>query len=221
MTLALLQPTFAPNLYDLAAMIQADRIVLQDVEQWSRKGRVHRALIRTPVGSQYINIPVRTDDRKKAIKDVRIDQEEDWTTPILRSFRYNYRNSFYFDFYEPEIEADFNEGRGYDYLLPFVLYLRKRLFRFLELKISQKEVLASSLAAYTSDPDQLATQMGAGSLFQEHESRHYQRQGKVRIDPEFNHPQYRQHFEGFEPWCCLYDLLFQYGPESFKVLDRL
>lgn len=221
MTLALLQPTFAPNLYDLAAMIQADRVVLQDVEQWSRKGRVHRALIRTPEGSQYINIPVRTEDRKKAIKEVRIDQEEDWTTPILRSFRYNYRNSFYFDFYEPEIEADFNEGRGYDYLLPFVLYLRRRLFRFLELNISQKEVLASSLAGYTSDPDQFVYQMGAGSLFQEHESRHYQRQAKVRIDPEFNHPEYRQHFDGFEPWCCLYDLLFQYGPESFKILDRL
>lgn len=221
MTLALLQPTFAPNLYDLSAMLQADRIVLQDSEQWSRKGRVHRALIRTPYGTQYIHIPVRTEDRKKAIRDVRIDQEEDWITPVLRSFRYNYRNSFYFDFYEPEIRADFNEGRGYEFLLPFVLNLRRRLFRFLELNINQKEILASELAGYTSNPDQLANRMAATSLFQEHASRHYQRQAELRIDPDFKHPEYRQHFNGFEPWCSLYDLLFQYGPESFKVLDEL
>lgn len=221
MNLALLQPTFAPNLYDLSVMLQADRIVLQDSDQWSRKGRVHRALIRTPDGTQYIHIPVRTEDRKKAIRDVRIDQEEDWITPVLRSFRYNYRNSFYFDFYEPEIRADFTEGRGYEFLLPFVLYLRRRLFRFLELNIDQKEILASELAGYTTNPDQLAKRMATTSLFQEHASRHYQRQAELRIDPDFKHPEYRQHFSGFEPWCSLYDLLFQYGPESFKVLDEL
>jgi hypothetical protein len=222
MTLALLHPAFAPNLYDLAAMLQADRVVLQDAEPWSRKGRVHRALIRAPEGTQYINIPVRTEDRKKRINEVRIDQESDWITPLLRSLKFNYRNSLYFDFYEPEIAADFNEGRSYEYLLPFVLHLRRRLFRFLELEdLLHKEVLAGDLDGYTSDPDQFAAQMSADRLFQEHGSRHYQRQAGMRTDPVFTHPEYRQHFDGFEPWCCLYDLLFQYGPESFRITDTL
>ncbi len=222
MTLALLHPTFAPNLYDLAAMLQADRVVLQDVEPWSRKGRVHRALIRAPEGTQYINIPVRTEDRKKRINEVRIDQEMDWITPLLRSLKFNYRNSLYFDFYEPEITADFYEGRNYEYLLPFVLNLRRRLFRFLELEDQlHKEILAGDLDGYTSDPDQLAAQMSADKLFQEHDSRHYQRQAGMRTDPVFTHPEYRQHFDRFEPWCCLYDLLFQFGPESFRINDIL
>ncbi|MEX0994606.1 MAG: WbqC family protein [Balneolaceae bacterium] len=221
MKLALLFPVFAPNLYDLAVMLQADQVILQDLERWSRKSRVHRAVIRTPAGTQYLNIPVRTEDRKKAVRDVRIDQSDDWVTPILRALKYNYRNSLYFDFYEPEIRADFEIGREYEYLLPFVLHLRTRLFRFLELDLRKKEKLSSNIREYTSDPDELARKVGADTLFQEHDSRHYQRQAERRLEPEFKHPQYRQHFDGFVPWCSLYDILFQFGPESFRIIDKL
>lgn len=221
MKLALLQPVPVPNLYDLAVLMQADKVVLQDTERWTRKGRVHRAMIRTPDGTQYINIPVRTEDRKKRIRDVRIDHEEDWITPILRALKFNYRNSLYFDFYEAEIRADMEEGYNFDYLLPFVLHLRSRLYRYLELDLAEKEILSSELDYYTSDPDELAGLMSAETLYQEYDSRHYQRQARMRSEPDFKHPVYRQHFEGFEPYCCLYDLLFQFGPESFRIIDEL
>lgn len=221
MTLALLQPTLGPNLYDLAVMIRSDRVILQDLEAWSRKGRVHRARIRTPEGTGYIHIPVRTEDRSKAICDVRIDHQEEWITPLLKTLTYNYRNSLYFDFYEPEIRADFQSGRDAEYLLPFLLYLRKRLFRFLELDLTNKEMLSSDLSVYEPDPDKLAGEMGVDLMYQEHRSRHYQRQARMRSEPDFIHPVYRQHFSGFEPWCSLYDLLFQYGPENFRITDRL
>jgi hypothetical protein len=219
MKLALLYPQFAPNLYDLAAMLQADCIILQDVEPWSRKSRIHRAKIRAPEGTQWINIPVKTADRNKPIHQVRIDHERDWIAPLLRSIEYNYRNSIYYDFYEPEIKADFESAREYIYLQPFALTIQERLFRFMDIRVEAMQ--ASKLKSYTSDPDQLARQMGANQLFQEHKSRHYQRQARVKSDPVFAHPAYRQHFEGFEPWCCVLDLLFQYGPESFRIIDRL
>lgn len=219
MKLALLFPQFAPNLYDLAVMLQADRIVLQDVEQWSRKSRVHRAQIRTPDATQWINIPVRTEDRKKAIKDVRMDHSEDWITPLLRALEYNYRNSIYFDFYEPEIKADFESAYEYTYLMKFVLYIQSRLLRFMEVNINYE--FASDIPEYTSDPDLFAQKTGATTLFQEYDSRHYQRQAERRSEPEFVHPQYHQHFEGFEPWCSILDILFQFGPESFKIIDTL
>lgn len=219
MTLALLLPQFAPNLYDLAAMLQADRVILQDVERWSRKSRVHRALIRTPEGTQWINIPVRTEDRKKAIKDVRINHEEDWVTPLLRSLEFNYRNSIYYDFYEPEIRADFESAGDYKYLLPFILYLQKRLFRFMD--INTEWELASALENYTPDPDELANRLGADILYQEHDSRHYQRQAETTTEPLPDHPAYHQHFEGFEAGCSVLDLLFQFGPESFRIIDKL
>ncbi|MFH5831781.1 WbqC family protein [Halalkalibaculum sp. DA384] len=219
MKLSLLFPQFAPNLYDLAIMLNSDRIILQDEEQWSRKSRVHRAKIRKPGGTLWINIPIRTEDRKKTIKEVRIDHEEDWITPLLRSLEYNYRNSIYYDFYEPEIKADFERSGDFEYLVPFILYIQKRLLRFMELNLDWK--LSSELNNYTSDPDELANRLGADILYQEHDSRHYQRQATSKKELDFIHPTYHQHFEGFEPWCCILDLLFQFGPESFRITEQL
>lgn len=219
MTLTLLNPQFAPNLYDLAAMLRADQIILQDTEQWSRKSRVHRAQIRTPEGTQWINIPIRTEDRKKPISQVRIDHERDWIDPLLRSIEYNYRNSIYYDFYEPEIKADWQSAAEHTYLLPFILYIQKRLLQYMELEIDYQ--LASELDNYSSDPDALSRRFNADRLFQEHDSRHYQRQAQMKADLNFTHPTYHQHFEGFEPACCILDVLFQFGPESFRITDKL
>lgn len=219
MKLALLLPQFAPNLYDLAIMLNADRVILQDLEQWSRKSRVHRAQIRKPQDTQWINIPIRTEDRKKAVREVRIDHEKEWITPLLRSLEYNYRNSVYYDFYEPEIKADFESATDYEYLLPFVLYIQKRLLQFMELQVEWE--LSSNLDSYTSNPDALAEQVGADTLYQEHDSRHYLRQAESKAEHDFEHPTYHQHFDGFESWCCILDLLFQFGPESFRITERL
>lgn len=220
MKLALLFPQFAPNLYDLAAMLQADQTILLDVERWSRKSRIHRAKIRTPEGTQWINIPIKTEDRKKAVKDVRIDHSEDWVTPLLRTIEYNYRNSIYYDFYEPEIKADFESAYDYNYLMEFILFIQRRLFQFMNIEINYQ--LASEVPEYDSDPDLFAERLEADTLFQEYDSRHYQRQSELHhADPDFEHPTYHQHFEGFKPWCSILDVLFQFGPESFRIVDQL
>lgn len=219
MKLALLLPQFAPNLHDLAAMLQADRVILQDNEKWSRKSRVHRAQISTDQGTQWINIPVMTKDRKKAINEVRIDHQQKWIEPLLRTLRFNYNNSIYFDFYEADISKGFKSATEFKYLLPFILHFQRLLFSLLQLSV--ETTLASELPNYRSNPDELAERLNADILFQEYESRHYQRQAKQKSEPDFHHPEYYQHFDEFEPDCCLLDLLFQLGPESFKVIDKL
>lgn len=221
MHLAVLQPVLIPDLHDIALMKAANRVVIQDSEQWSRKGRTHRALIRTPEGTQYLNMPVKTEDRKKPIREVRIEHSESWTDLILRALKYNYSNSVYYDFYEPEIRADITKGKYFEYLMPFSSHLRNRIFTYLEIEIKAEIEYCSELPEYHSDPDRLAKNLEVDAYFQEHDARHYQRQGKNRSDLPFKHPEYRQHFKGFEPYCCLLDLLFQYGPESFRVIDQL
>ncbi|MEX1062474.1 MAG: WbqC family protein, partial [Balneolaceae bacterium] len=116
---------------------------------------------------------------------------------------------------------DFQSAADYEYLLPFVMYIRKRIFQFLEIEIQAEVLFSSRLKEYDSDPDQLAKNLGAENYYQEPDAKHYQRQGKNRSKLPFTHPVYRQHFEGFEPDCCLLDLLFQYGPESFRVTSHL
>ena len=221
MILSILQPTFIPDLHDLATIIASDLVVLQDIESWSRKSRIHRAKIRTPEGTQYINIPVRTEDRKKAIDLVRIDHTINWIPQILKSLEFNYSNSLYYDFYEPEIRSDLESAKENEFLLPFVLNFRNRIFRFLELDLKAEIVLASELEQYDSDPDRLFENLNATRYYQEWGSRHYQRQGLQKSELHFDHPVYRQHYDGFEADCCLLDLLFQYGPENFQILDKL
>lgn len=217
--LALLFPQFAPNLYDLAAMLKADLVVWQDTERWSRKSRSHRAQIRIVEGTQWINMPVRTEDKKKSNAKVRIDHEEDWFEPLWNALEYNYRNSIYFDFYEPEIRSDLEKAFELDYLLDFDRYFIERLFRYLEVKVEIR--LASEFPEYDADPDLFAERLGADTIYQEYGARNYQRQAKETVSAMEEHPVYKQHFEGFEPECSVLDVLFQYGPESFRVLDSL
>ena len=223
MILALLQPVLIPDLHDIAVMKAADRVVIQDSEIWSRKGRTHRAIIRTPEGTDYLNVPVMNADKKKPIFEVRIDHTQNWVDPILRSLKFNYSNSVYYDFYEPEIEALFREGEKFESMVRFSSYLKKSLFRFLELdeELQTEFISSSEMDQYSPDPDKLARQMNADLYYQEHDARHYQRQGKGRSELLIKHPVYRQHFDGFEPYCCILDLLFQYGPESFRVIDEV
>lgn len=221
MILSILQPTFIPDLHDLATIMKSDMVVLQDIESWSRKSRVHRAKIRTPEGTQYINIPVRTEDRKKSIDLVRIDHSINWIPQILKTLEFNYSNSLYYDFYEPEIRSDLESAKEFEFLLPFVLMFRERVFRFLEIDLKTEILLASELKQYSSDPDRLFKEVHATQYYQEGGSRHYQRQGIQQSEFHFDHPVYRQHYDGFEEDCCLLDLLFQYGPENFQIVDRL
>ena len=222
MILAILQPVLIPDLHDIAVMKAADTVVIQDSEIWSRKGRTHRAIIRTPEGTDYLNVPVKSEDKKKEIRYVRINQDENWVEPILRSLKFNYSNSVYYDFYEPEIDSLLQEGREFEYLINFSSYLKNKLFEFLELTDELKAtfLLSSEIKGYDSDPDVLKEHFEAEKYYQEHDARHYQRQGKTRSELSFEHPVYRQHFDGFKPYCCVLDLLFQYGPESFRVIDE-
>jgi hypothetical protein len=223
MPFALLQPVLIPDLHDIAVMKAVDTVIIQDSEVWSRKGRTHRAIIRTPEGTDYLNVPVRSEDKKKEIRQVRINQDVDWINPILRALQFNYSNSVYYDFYEPEIESLFESGSDFTYLTEFSNHLKEQLFTFTELneEIEAKITRSSELKSYDPDPDQLSKTLGDSVYYQEHDARHYQRQGRHKSDLNFRHPEYRQHFEGFEPNCCILDLLFQYGPESFRIVDKL
>ena len=219
MRLALLQPQFAPNLYDFASMMKAERVIFRDTDKWSRKGRTHRAKIRTLDGTQWINIPIKTNDKGKAINAVRIEQNEPWFDTFWSAVLHNYSTAVYFDFYQDEIYAELEQASKFEKLIDFNLYFFKRLMRFLERDISFE--LASDLPEYSPDPDECARNLGGTLLYQEFESKNYQRQSALARSGLQEHPNYRQAFEGFEPECSVLDVLLNYGRESYKIIERL
>ncbi|MEX0929976.1 MAG: WbqC family protein [Balneolales bacterium] len=219
MKLALLYPAYLPNLYYLSCLLQADRTIMLDTEPFSRKSRVHRGKIRTPEGFQWLNVPIPTEDRKKPVHQVRIDHGLNWVNKHMMALEYNYRNSIYFDFYEPEIRSDLQQAKEHERLSEFIRFFMERLFIYLQVDVTPE--WASRIPGYFSNPDRFASRLGATEVFQEENSRNYQRQSSLRSDPDFIHPHYAQHFGDFVPDLSLLDLLFQLGPSAYEVTGRL
>jgi len=200
--IALIQPQFAPNLYDLILMIRADRVILLDEDIWSRKGRTHRAKI---TDSEWINLPIKTEDKKKSIREIRIDHSEDWYTPFWNGLYHNFHSATYFDYFEVELLALFNEVRDSKLLIDFNLEVFQKLLRFLEIDVSFD--LASQSKFELNDYSE---------IYQEHQSKNYIRQLPNALQMEIQNPKIRKMDE-----CSILHLLLTQGPESFRLLDLL
>lgn len=199
-------------------MLKADRVILQDVEKWSRKGRTHRAEIRNEDGTQWINLPILGEDRKKAINEVRLDHSQRWFEPFWNAITHNYKNATWFDYYEDELKSDIQKVLEFKYMLDFNLYFFQRLLQFLELNIQFE--LASEVEGYSTFPDETVSNLCADVLYLEHKSKNYQRQNKHATVALAEHPIYHQAYSGFEPNCSVLDLLLNEGRESFKIMEK-
>ncbi len=219
MNVAILTPQFAPNLYDLASVLKAGRVVLADVEKWSRKGRTHRARIRNEEGVQWINLPVVAEDRKKPIKYVRLDHSQRWFESFWNAIHHNYKNATWFDFYEDELFADFSKVNEFEYLLEFNQHFFKKLCTYFEIEVSTE--LASSVEGYSTFPDETAKNLNAHVLLLEYQSKNYQRQSLHAVASLEEHPVYTQSYPGFVSGCSSLDLLLNVGPESYRILEKL
>ena len=210
-----------PDLYDLCIMLNGDPVIMCDMHSFTRKSRVHRGRIRTPdSSSQWLTLPVQKDDRRKRLPEVRLDSTVNWPREWMKQLTFCYSASTYFDHFEEQIYADFRYAASHTYLTGATFFLFNRIRQYLEIpEISL--IPASGLDEWDEDPDQLIRNLGANHLFQEHRSRHYLRQAENRVDPDVRFPRYNQSGQGFKSWCCWLDLLFEYGPESFKIIDQL
>lgn len=229
---ALLLPGYSPSLEWLARAMLADHVILDDVHPFSRKSRVHRARIRTPDGHHWLTIPVVTEDRRKPIKQVRIDHNRSWLKHHWQALEFNYRNSLYFDYYEPEIRSDLETASGCEFLIDAIRHVMERQWTYLELSFPfgwMSDLINSSVDSYSSyefhhlPGSKLAdySVMRNPEIWQEADSRNYQKPHPNAITPVFHIPEYRQHFHGFISGCSLLDVLFEYGPEAWQVLDRI
>ncbi len=222
MLIGCLAPSLIPDLLHLTAMRHAQAVVYLSNEPFSRKSSSHRIKIRTPDGGQWLGLPVRTEDRRKPLRDVRIDPSEDWFSHWQKALDTNYGNSVYYDFYRPEIMNDLMQAGEYELLQDIILHLHNRLYAYLELdaettgKIEWLETEAFSRWVQSVDEPQIMI---------EERGRYYRKPGAIDgaliRECSGSVPEYRQQFSGFEPGCCLYDLLFQYGPQYFEVTDAI
>lgn len=177
---AVLLPGRFPDMRDLATWMRSDVVYLDDTLPYSRKSRLQRGRIRTAQGLEWVHL----DDK------------------LMKTLRYAYANSAYFEFYEPEVAARIN-GPVNDWL--------QWLSVVLDVRLEPKWVSDSGFPL----PEDFSP------IYHEPGSRNYQPIKPWMHEVEIIHPEYDHHLGGFEPGACVLDLLFECGPESVRILDTL
>mgnify|MGYP001185629956 CR=1 FL=1 len=231
----LIQSSFAPNVYDLAAFFRVEQVLMLGCQPWSRKSRTHRAAIRNRDQRQWIGLPIRTEDKKKLISQVRIDSKQDWTGPFLNAVQHSYAKARYHDYYWKEFEALIMEASKHERLWDFNEYVFRGLLEFTSLNylLEKIKLLPEPYTLYkdvevlvqnnrldnleTSEAEKIRKKSGY-TYIQECLSNTYMSPiltAKTSYIPGLRYP---QHHGDFMEHCSLIDLLFEQGPESYSYL---
>lgn len=87
MKLALMQPYFFPYLGYFSLIKHTDRFVFFDTPQYIRRGWMNRNRILNSNGEvAYITVPLKKAPQQTAIKDMLIDDSQDWVASMLARF---------------------------------------------------------------------------------------------------------------------------------------
>ncbi|MCC5934361.1 MAG: WbqC family protein [Balneolales bacterium] len=220
-----LVPALFPDLEHLSVILNTQHTYYLTDEPFSRKSKAHRALIRTVNSTQWLTLPVEPADKKKPLSQVRIKSEAGWPAFFLKALQTSYGNSRYFDFYQPEIESDLNHAAQLPSLTAAIQYLNMRLFCYLEAGTFWQD---KTSWINTREFDLIKANQAAActpALLIEQRGSYYRKPGRtdgIQIhEAAFALPVYRQITDDFHPSCCLLDVLFQYGPYSYQVVDQL
>ena len=222
MKLALLQPCLIPDLYYIASLKKADKFIVSNDDSWSRKGRTNRFLVRTNTNLHWITWPVKTEDKRKKISEVRLDHSDNqWLIKMFRTLEQAYRNSIYFDHYEPEIKADFEEILQFELLIDAINYMNQKIWMYMEWSPDPNKLIRLDKALVGKNPEILKDRLGASTLYMEENGSQFQWQTSMTSKSLEKYPVYTQHFGGFLVPCSVLDVLFEIGPEWYRIYDAI
>lgn len=213
MTVAVHPPEYFPRLGYMALVQHVDHFVLADTFPYRRKSFQDRSKLRNAQGGHWITIPIFGQRDGAPIREVEIKTEGRWREKHWRSFLYDYRTTMYFEYYEPAFRPFFEQtwtrlarctGRSVE-LLAELLGLQTTISR------------ASALDPPRSSVNGVVEAINADQLVVSEQDGSEEVPVAVR-SMSYDHPTYRQNFEGFEPGMSAADLVFNYGREAPRIL---
>ena len=218
------QPMYLPWLGLLDRIAQCDLFILLDNVCYSKNYFLNRNKIKTATGWIWLTIPVLTKgDSNKIIKDVEIDNKNDWCKKHWMSLYYSYKNSPYYNNYSEYFENYYQ--REWRYLVEAISEMMHYLLKVLNIKT--RIIMASSLGVSGKKEDlilNICNIVQADEYLSGPDGRNYLNldlweKNKIRVVfHEYQHPAYRQLHGNFMPLLSVIDLLFNCGPESLGIL---
>ena len=223
----ILQPGYLPWLGFFDQMFKADVFVVLDDVQYTPRDWRSRNRIKTADGILWLTVPVRAKGvRDKLIKDVEIDNEQNWQRTHLKSLKTFYRKSKYFDEIISTV-IDIYEKR-YRFLtdvdMDFILKVRDYM------SIPTNLIFSSSLNS-TGERDKkllsICKSLDTTHYLSGNAAQNYLREdifaddGVVVEWQNYQNPYYSQLWlkhHGFISHLSVIDLLFNHGKDSLDII---
>ena len=184
---------FLPGIGYFRKWVAASDPVIDWGEHFIKQTQRNRASILSSGGPQNLIIPLRKSGSKR-VGDMEISYTEDWQTRCLRAIRSSYKNSPYFEHYQPEFEELLLQKE------PLLAVYNQSLFSWL-----LKELDIPTPASYSD----IYIETGA---LNDYRNTDFYTQTGVDVKP------YKQVFSykmDFQAGLSAIDLLFNKGPEAF------
>ena len=183
------------------ALAKAEQVIFEVEDNYQKQTYRTRCYIYGANGKQLLNIPVQHQNKSRKTKDILIDNSVQWQQQHLRSIQTAYRSSPYFEFYEEEFVALFNNVP--QYLLDFNFSCQELLLELLPLEITYTKT-----SEYFNDYSEIADLRSLATA---------KSQNKYKLDT------YTQVFSdkhGFIENLSILDLLFMEGPNALNYLEN-
>jgi hypothetical protein len=228
MKIAISQPAYLPWLGYLDLIDQVDTFVLLDNVQFEKQSWQHRNRIKTPVGLQWLTVPVLFRGRfGQLINEVEIRDIEFWRNH-LRAIELNYRRAPFFDNYFEDLSARMTtrssgaaliadlDIRLIEWLMD-VLGIQTRLLLSSRLEqLGRRTELLANICESLDAKQYLSPLGSAAYLLQEID---VLRDKSIDVVfQHYEHPQYRQLFPPFCPYASILDLIFNEGERALEIL---
>jgi hypothetical protein len=225
MVIAACQPYFAPFSGFFARALSADILVLMDSVQFPLGSSwLTRNRFKSDQGILWLNIPVwRKGLGLQKICNVRICHERHWASKRLESLKTAYLRAPYFEEHVQFLEETFSERwvRLLDLNIVLIKYLLRQLHARIELlllsqlQIDKKEPqLSVEICKKVGATHFLAQKTARGHL----DERRFDRAGVRLVFRDFTPPVYPQLWGHFISNLSAFDLLFNCGPKSLKII---
>lgn len=97
MILGIMQPYFFPYIGYISLIKHVDKFILLDDVQFIRHGWIERNRILKPMdGWQYFRVPLKYHSRETKIKEILIDNEQNWKKKIIAQLQHYKKSSPFF-----------------------------------------------------------------------------------------------------------------------------
>lgn len=226
MRIGILQPSYLPWLGFFEQMYKSDIFVIYDDVQYDKHGWRNRNRIKSANGVQWITVPVLTKNKNKPlVKDVILDNRENWRRKHLNSLKLNYGKAAYFEEYIGIFEECYS--REWELLLDLNIELISKICSVLGIK---REIKLSSDLGISGDRIErlvkICKHFGADEFYEGKAGENYLdenvflEQGITLKYQDYKHPEYRQLYGEFVPYMSVVDLIFNEGERSLKILTE-